>query len=71
MTRHEGAREALIGAFLPPLPPPAQYWPLEACKTLLEERIGWVLEDALMLDDCDTVGGSLQYCTGRRHIMYT
>jgi hypothetical protein len=61
MTRHEGAREALIGAFPPPLPPPAQYWPFAACKTLLEERIGWVQEDALMLDDCDTVGGSLRY----------
>jgi hypothetical protein len=43
------------------LPPPAQYWPFAACKTLLEERIGWVQEDALMLDDCDTVGGSLRY----------
>jgi hypothetical protein len=61
MTRHEGAREALIGAFPPPLPPPAQYWPFAACKTLLEERIGWVEEDALVLDDCDTVGGSLRY----------
>ena len=36
---------------LPSLPPPAQNWPLAACKTLLEERIGWVQEDALMLDD--------------------
>jgi hypothetical protein len=61
MTRHEGAHEALIGAFLSPLLSPAYYWPSEACKTLLKEGIGWVLEDALMLDDCDTVGGSLQY----------
>ena len=46
-------------SFPPPLLPPVQCWPLEACKTLLKERIGLVLEDALMLDDCDTVGGEL------------
>ena len=60
MTRHEGTRKALIAAFSLSPPPPAQYWPL-ACETLLKEGIGWVLEDVLMLDDCDAVGGSLRY----------